>query len=72
MHLDLEAGKQFDVTEDQYVEVFEKRLRSSNEYGPFIAGEFKPYIPSENISEKFATKAEEFRASNRGSSTSIF
>ena len=66
MHLDLEAGKQFDVTEDQYVEVFEKRLRSSNEYGPFIAGEFKPYIPSENIIEKFATKAEEFRASNPG------
>ena len=64
MHLDLEAGKEFDVTNDDYVEVFEKRLRSANEYGPFIAGEFKPYVPSENIIEKFATKAEEFRASN--------
>jgi hypothetical protein len=64
MHLDLEAGKQFDVTDEQYVEVFEKRLRSSSEYGPFIAGEFKPYIPSENIIRKFAEKAEEFRRSN--------
>jgi len=66
MHLDLEAGKEFDVTEDDYVQVFEKRLRSANEYGPFIAGEFKPYIPSENIIQKFAEKAEEFKASNPG------
>ena len=28
MHLDLEAGKEFDVTDEQYAEVFEKRLRS--------------------------------------------
>jgi len=64
MHLDLEAGKEFDVTDEQYVEVFEKRLRPSSEYGPFIVGEFKPYIPSENIIRKFAEKAEEFRRSN--------
>jgi len=44
--------------------VFEKRLRPSSEYGPFIVGEFKPYIPSENIIRKFAEKAEEFRRSN--------
>ena len=64
MHLDLEAGKEFDVTDDEYAEVFEKRLRSANEYGPFIAGEFRPYIPSDNIITKFAEKAQEFRATN--------
>jgi hypothetical protein len=64
MHLDLEAGKQFDVTEDQYAEVFEKRLRSPKEYGPFISGEFMPYKPSRNIAKKFIEKAEEFRRSN--------
>ena len=64
MHLDLEAGKEFDVTEDQYAEVFEKRLRSPKEYGPFISGEFMPYKPSRNIAKKFMEKAEEFRRSN--------
>ena len=56
MHLDLEAGKQFDVTDDQYAEVFEKRLRSVNEYGPFIDGVFMPYEPSKNIAKKFQEK----------------
>jgi hypothetical protein len=64
MHLDLEAGKEFDVTEGQYVEVFEKRLRSPKEYGAFLSGEFRPYIPSLNIGKKFYEKAEEFRRSN--------
>ena len=64
MHLDLEAGKEFDVTDDQYAEVFEKRLRSANEYGPFIAGEFRPYTPSQNIAQKFQEKFEEFKTTN--------
>ena len=64
MHLDLEAGKQFDVTDDQYAEVFEKRLRSANEYGPFIDGVFMPYEPSKNIARKFAEKTEEFLKTN--------
>ena len=64
MHLDLEAGKQFDVTDDQYAEVFEKRLRSSKEYGPFIEGVFMPYKPSKNIARKFEEKSREFAASN--------
>jgi len=64
MHLDLEAGKEFDVTDDDYADVFEKRLRSPKEYGAFISGEFKPYIPSKNIAKKFLEKAEEFRRSN--------
>ena len=64
MHLDLEAGKQFDVTEDEYAEVFEKRLRSVNEYGPFIEGTFRPYQPSENIARKFEEKSQQFQKSN--------
>ena len=52
MHLDLEAGRQFDITDDQYAEVFEKRTRSANEYGPFIDGVFMPYEPSKNIARK--------------------
>ena len=66
MHLDLEAGREFDVTDDQYVEVFEKRLRSSNEYGPFLDGVFIPYKPSENIARKFEEKSQEFQKSNPG------
>jgi len=64
MHLDLEAGKEFDITDDQYAEVFEKRLRSVNEYGPFIDGVFMPYQPSQNIARKFEEKSREFAASN--------
>ena len=66
MHLDLEAGRQFDVTDDDYVQVFEKRLRSVNEYGPFIDGVFMPYKPSENIARKFEEKSQEFLRTNPG------
>jgi len=66
MHLDLEAGRQFDVTDDQYAEVFEKRLRSVNEYGPFIDGVFMPYQPSQNIARKFEEKSQEFQRTNPG------
>ena len=66
MHLDLEAGRQFDVTDDDYVQVFEKRLRSVNEYGPFIDGVFMPYKPSENIARKFEEKSQEFQRTNPG------
>ncbi len=66
MHLDLEAGREFDVTDDDYVEVFEKRLRSANEYGPFIDGAFMPYQPSQNIARKFEEKSQEFQRSNPG------
>ena len=66
MHLDLEAGRQFDVTDDDYVQVFEKRLRSVNEYGPFIDGVFMPYKPSENIARKFEEKSQEFSRTNPG------
>ena len=66
MHLDLEAGREFDVTDDDYVQVFEKRLRSVNEYGPFIDGVFMPYKPSENIARKFEEKSQEFSRTNPG------
>ena len=66
MHLDLEAGREFDVTDDDYVQVFEKRLRSVNEYGPFIDGVFMPYKPSENIARKFEEKSQEFQRTNPG------
>jgi len=64
MHLDLEAGREFDITDEQYAEVFEKRLRSVNEYGPFIDGVFMPYTPSKNIAKKFEEKAQEFSRTN--------
>ena len=64
MHLDLEAGKEFDVTDEDYAEVFEKRLRSVNEYGPFIDGVFMPYKPSNNIAKKFEEKSQEFQRAN--------
>ena len=66
MHLDLEAGREFDVTDDDYVQVFEKRLRSVNEYGPFIDGVFMPYKPSENIARKYEEKSQEFQRTNPG------
>jgi len=47
-------------------EVFDKRGRSPKEYGPLFTGEFNPYIPSENIIQKFTQKAEEFQASDPG------
>ena len=66
MHLDLEAGREFDVTDDDYVQVVENRLRSVNEYGPFIDGVFMPYKPSENIARKFEEKSQEFQRTNPG------
>jgi hypothetical protein len=64
MHLDLKAANEFEVTDEELAEVFEKRQRSPKEYGPLFEGAFKPYIPSENIAEKFATKSQEFQLSN--------
>ena len=64
MHLDLKAANQFDVEDGEMAEVFDKRGRSSKEYGPLFSGEFRPYIPSESIIEKFYEKAEEFQASD--------
>jgi hypothetical protein len=66
MHLDLKAANEFDVTDDELAEVFEKRNRSSKEYGPLFTGEFRPYIPSESIIQKFEEKSEEFRLANPG------
>ena len=66
MHLDLKAANQFDVTDDELVGVFEKRLRSVNEYGPFFEGTFMPYQPSQNIARKFEEKSREFSVSNPG------
>jgi hypothetical protein len=64
MHLDLKAANQFDVTNDELAEVFAKRLRSVSEYGPFFAGEFRPYRPSQNIAKKFEEKSREFAVAN--------
>ena len=64
MHLDLKAANQFDVEDSEMAQVFDERGRSPKEYGPLFTGEFRPYIPSENIIQKFTQKAEEFQASN--------
>jgi hypothetical protein len=64
MHLDLKAANQFDVEDDQLAEVFEKRKISNKEYGPLFQGLFKPYIPSENIIQKFEEKSLEFQERN--------
>jgi hypothetical protein len=64
MHLDLKAANQFDVEDGEMAQVFDERGRSPKEYGPLFTGEFRPYIPSENIIQKFTQKAEEFQASN--------
>ena len=66
MHLDLKAANEFDVEDEELAKVFEERNRSSKEYGPLFIGEFKPYVPSEAIVEKFQTKSEEFQAANPG------
>jgi hypothetical protein len=66
MHLDLKAANQFEVEDYELAEVFEKRKRSQNEYGPLFEGSFRPYAPSENIAEKFYLKTEEFQRSNPG------
>jgi hypothetical protein len=66
MHLDLKAANEFDVEDQELAEVFEKRNRSAKEYGPLFTGEFRPYIPSESIIQKFEEKSEEFRLANPG------
>jgi len=66
MYLDLKAANEFDVEDEELAKVFEERNRSSKEYGPLFIGEFKPYVPSEGIIEKFQTKSEEFQAANPG------
>jgi hypothetical protein len=66
MHLDLKAANEFDVEDQELAEVFEKRNRSATEYGPLFTGEFRPYIPSESIIQKFEEKSEEFRLANPG------
>ena len=64
MHLDLKAANEFDVEDSELAAVFDKRGRSEKEYGPLFTGDFKAYIPSEKIIEKFAEKSAEFQASN--------
>ena len=39
------SRQRYNFTDDDYAQVFEKRLRSVNEYGPFIDGVFIPYKP---------------------------
>ena len=53
MHLDLKAGNEFEVTNDQFAEVFQKRGIPNKVFGSFFEGEFRPYIPSEAIMTKF-------------------
>jgi len=53
MHLDLEAAKEFEVSEDQLAEVFSDRGIPGGTYGAFFEGDFRPYMPSTNILNKF-------------------
>ena len=53
MHLDLEAAKEFEVSEDQLAEVFVDRGIPGGTYGAFFEGDFRPYMPSTNILNKF-------------------
>ena len=64
MHLDLKAANQFDVEDDQLAEVFVKRNISGKEYGPLFEGQFRPYVPSNSIIQKFYEKSQEFSAVN--------
>ena len=57
MHLDLEAAKEFEVTEDQLAEVFVDRGIPGGTYGAFFEGDFRPYMPSTNILNKFSVLA---------------
>jgi hypothetical protein len=66
MHLDLKAANKFEVENLELVQVFEKRQRSSKEYGPLFEGQFKPYVPSESIMQKFKEQALKFNESNPG------
>ena len=53
MHLDLKAANEFEVTDDQLAEVFERRGIPGNVFGPFFQGVFRAYTPSDNIIGKF-------------------
>ncbi len=53
MHLDLKAANEFEVEDDQLAEVFERRGIPGVAYGGFFEGEFIPYMPSNNILNKF-------------------
>ena len=53
MHLDLKAANEFEVEDEQLAQVFDERGTPTNVYGPFFEGIFRPYIPSENIVNKF-------------------
>jgi len=64
MHLDLKAANEFDVEDGELAEVFDKRNISVKEYGPLFEGQFRPYIPSEGVVEKFTENAEKFNRSN--------
>ena len=64
MYLDLKAANKFDVDDSELAAVFEDRGISKREYGALFGGDFRPYTPSENIVEKFARKADEFREAN--------
>jgi len=64
MHLDLKAANKFEIDNRELAEVFEKRQRSSKEYGPLFTGQFKPYIPSESILRRAEEKTLEFNTAN--------
>jgi len=66
MHLDLKAANKFEVDDSELAQVFERRQRSQKEYGPLFEGQFKPYIPSESIMQKFKQKSFEFNEANPG------
>jgi hypothetical protein len=53
MHLDLKAANEFEVTDDELAEVFVDRGIPGGTYGAFFEGEFRPYMPSTNILNKF-------------------
>ena len=53
MHLDLKAANEFEVTDDELAEVFQRRGTPVNTFGAFFEGIFNPYTPSENIINKF-------------------
>jgi hypothetical protein len=64
MHLDLKAANKFEVDNSELAQVFDKRQRSSKEYGPLFMGQFKPYVPSESTLRRGQEKALEFNAAN--------
>jgi|TARA_S200002703_G_scaffold61101_2_gene53014 hypothetical protein len=53
MHLDLKAANEFEVEDEELAQVFDERGIPSNVTGPLFEGQFRPYVPSENIVGKF-------------------